>query len=364
MSDREAIDRIVDGKAWDDFCDRLKSAGRRILKDAPDDPFDRAEGLRYLGRLTSSFLRNATAEPEPATVSLASPSLKIGLDNPDYVYCGAKLDARFEYTLRGNLGDTHLIGFGTYSGALGTDEGLIRDGYLESGDLACDADGGFEIALSQTKQPGNWIPMAEKTNALQIRQTLLERVIQRPAFMELTRHGDVLAAEPLDPARFTGALDRTGGLIEGTVNQFLNWTAHFASHRFEIRPLPPELLAFAQGDPNTSYNYSYWELEEDEAYVIEFEPPECEYWNLQIGNHWLESLDFLHYPTHVNHHTAVKNEDGSVRVVVARRDPGVPNWLDTASHARGALALRWVGAVKIPTTRTRVVLLSELSGLK
>ena len=119
--------------------------------------------------------------------------------------------------------------------------------------------------------------------------------------------------------------------------------------------------SIARGDPNTSYHYSYWELEEDEVFVIEFEPPECEYWNLQIGNHWLESLDFLHYTTHVNHHTALKNADGSVRVVVARRDPGVPNWLDTAGHARGALALRWVGAKEIPETRTRVVSLSELS---
>jgi hypothetical protein len=46
--------------------------------------------------------------------------------------------------------------------------------------------------------------------------------------------------------------------------------------------------------------------------------------------------------------------------VIARRDPGVPNWLDTAGHARGGLALRWVGAESIPHTTGRVVPLRDL----
>ena len=75
------------------------------------------------------------------------------------------------------------------------------------------------------------------------------------------------------------------------------------------------------------------------------EPPaHFDYWNLQIGNHWLESFDYLHYDTHVNHETAVVEDDGRVRIHISAKDPGRPNWLDTAGHRRGALALRWVGA--------------------
>ncbi|WP_419925356.1 hypothetical protein [Candidatus Poriferisocius sp.] len=106
--------------------------------------------------------------------------------------------------------------------------------------------------------------------------------------------------------------------------------------------------------PDTSYNYGYFDLGPDEAWIIEFEPPECEYWNIQLGNHWLESLDFEYYQTNLNHHTAAVEDDGSVRVVVARQDPGHPNWLDTAGHARGGLALRWVGADNEPEVRCRV----------
>jgi hypothetical protein len=359
MSKDEANQDIDQRQDWDDFCDRLKETGHKVLDAAPDD---RAEGLRYLSRLARSFLRNATETTQPARVALGhAESPKIGLDNPDYVYSGAALDANATYKLHGELGDAHMIGFGTFSGALGTPKGLVRDGYLESRALELEADGSFEITICQQKHEGNWLAMGPETNALNARQTLLRRAEQRQAPLELERLGDAAAPPPLDPARFSAALGRAGSILDGTVTQFLAWTASFEAHRHEIRPIDPKFLAVAQGDPNTSYNYSYWEIREDEAFVIDLDPPECEYWNLQIGNHWLESLDYMNFQTHVNQETAVADSEGHVRIVVARRDPGVPNWLDTAGHARGALALRWVGAAEIPQPKTQVVPISSLA---
>jgi hypothetical protein len=55
----------------------------------------------------------------------------------------------------------------------------------------------------------------------------------------------------------------------------------------------------------------------------------------------------------------VKREaDGSVRLVLAQRDPGHPNWLETAGHRRGTMCLRWVGAKVHPDPTTRVVRLA------
>jgi hypothetical protein len=350
----------ADGQAWDEFCERLKAVGHQALGAAPENAFDRAEGLRYVSRLARAFLRSTLEDSDPALARLNAEAPKIGLDNPDYVYGSARLSSRFEYRLRGQMGDAQWLGAGTYSGGLGTAKGLINDGYLSSSEFECDASGRFEISISKEERAGNWLPMTEKTNQLTIRQTLLRRRTEEPASLELDRIDAGGAPAPLDSERFLGGLGRAGLMLQGVVTQFLGWTQSFQEHPHEIRELDPALSSVAQGDPNTRYFYSYWQLSEDEAFVIEFTPPVCEYWNLQIGNHWLESLDYLHYDTHVNHATAQMNPDGSVCVVVARRDPGVANWLDTAGHAQGGLALRWVGAEEVPPLRTRVVPIETL----
>lgn len=349
------------GAAWDDFCAQIQKAGHEILQEASDDPFEQAEGLRYVTRLARNFLKASIEESDPAAPVVSTENPKIGLDNPDYVYGRARVSPDYAYRLRSRLGDTASISFGAFSGGIGTPRGLIRDAYLTTDEMEIAPDGTFEIELSRDEQPGNWLRLGPETNALQIRQTLLERHRQEPSPIEISRVDGGAPPRPLDPASFSRAIDRVGMTVLATVQVFLGWTKSFRRHPHEIRPLDPDLLAFAQGDPNTSYNYSYWELGPDDAFVIEFAPPACEYWNLQIGNHWLESLDFQHHKTHVNHHTVEPRSDGTVQIVVAGRDPGVPNWLDTVGHTRGALALRFVGADEVPTTQTRVVPIASLA---
>ena len=118
------------------------------------------------------------------------------------------------------------------------------------------------------------------------------------------------------------------------------------------------------GDPNIRMWLGYWALAPDEALVIEVTPPECDYWNLQLGNVWGESLDYEFYRTHVNSGQAVLRDDGSVRIVVAHGDPGLPdsNWLHTTGHHHGIMGVRWVRAKAHPQPMTRVVKLAELRG--
>ncbi len=49
--------RVVSGRAWEEFCDHLKAAGNVLLSPgAPRDPFTQAEGMRYLSRITRAGL--------------------------------------------------------------------------------------------------------------------------------------------------------------------------------------------------------------------------------------------------------------------------------------------------------------------
>jgi hypothetical protein len=106
---------------------------------------------------------------------------------------------------------------------------------------------------------------------------------------------------------------------------------------------------------------AYFDLAADEALVVEAKPPPCDYWMFCLHNHWLESLDYRYHRIHLNNATAKLERDGAVRVVVAHRDPGVANWLDTAGHRRGTIGVRWVGPnVTDVVPNARVATLSKL----
>ncbi len=107
-------------------------------------------------------------------------------------------------------------------------------------------------------------------------------------------------------------------------------------------------------DPQIKWHQAYFDLADDEALVVEFTPPGCEYWMIALHNHWMETLDYVHHQSTLNCHSAKLEADGSVRFVICQRDPGTPNWLDTAGHRRGTVGVRWVGpdvVDVIPSTR-------------
>jgi len=60
-----------------------------------------------------------------------------------------------------------------------------------------------------------------------------------------------------------------------------------------------------------------------------------------LANLWGESLDFANHQSSLNGFQVEPDPDGVLRYVVAHRDPGVPNWLDTTGHPEGFLTPRW-----------------------
>ena len=93
----EAVRRIMDGTSWEEFCDTLKAAGSVVLSEAsPDDPFNRAEGWRYLTRLTRAALESFVEAGDPQAPEFqrtAHETIKMGMDNPDNIY-GERTDQR------------------------------------------------------------------------------------------------------------------------------------------------------------------------------------------------------------------------------------------------------------------------------
>lgn len=364
-----AEQRIVSGQSWEEFCDTLKAAGSAmVFPGAPKDAFNQAEGYRYLTRLARAGLEAYLEFNDPSAPVLnrvVHETVKMGSDNPDNYYQNAAISGEYEYRISGTRGTVHYLGFGTQKGSYGQSGGMPPTGYVEASELEIKPDGTFELWISCEKKPGNWLPMQPESGTLIVRQTFKDRINEEIAELKIERIGadgqPVFDPQPVTAKSVDDGLNTASTLVAGASMLFAKWARDFQKHVNELPMFDQETSNAAGGDPNIVYYHSYWRLAPDEALVIEAEPPECETWNFQLDNHWMESLDYRYFQIHVNKHTASYRDDGSVQIVVAHKDPGVPNWINTVGHDCGAMSFRWIRANEHPQPRCRVVKLAEFT---
>jgi hypothetical protein len=338
-------ERIVSGMAWADFCDHLKAAGASLMyPGAPRDPFQQAEGIRYLSRLTRAGLEAFVEynDPEfPVLRRMVHETVKMGADNPDNVYLNAQISGKFSYRITGKRNTIHYLGFYTQNGHYGTTGGLAPCGKLDHHDLVLDKDGTFEIIVSKEPTGRNWLKLEDDTTLLMVRQTFLDRSMEVPADVHIETLGGRKYPEPLTPARIDDGLKQASMMVGGASLLFARWAKGFQNHTNRLPLFDAAVSNAAGGDASITYYHSHWKLADDEALVIEVIPPRCDSWNFQLNNYWMESLDYRYFHVCINKASAVYENDGGVRIVVAHQDPGVPNWIQTSGHREGTMCWRW-----------------------
>ncbi|MCX6267749.1 MAG: DUF1214 domain-containing protein [Bacteroidetes bacterium] len=338
-------ERVVSGKAWEEFCDNLKSAGASLMyPGAPVDAFSQAEGLRYLSRLTRGGLEAFVEYCDPAFPVLrrmAHETVKLGADNPDNYYFNAQISGKYSYRIRGNRNSVHYIGFFTQNGNYGTTGGLAPCGALEHRGLKLEDDGSFEIILSKIPAGKNWLKIEPETSMVMVRQTFLNRFTETPAEVTIENLDGRTAPDPITPAMIDEGLKTASMFVAGASMMFARWSNGFQKHTNKLPLFDPAISNAAGGDANIIYYHSHWKLAENESLVIEVKPPDCDSWNFQLNNYWMESLDYRYFTICVNKASAQYEPDGSVRVIVAHHDPGKPNWINTCGHSEGTMLWRW-----------------------
>ena len=351
---------------WREFCAQLVDAGEVLDRAAaPDTAFDQAEGLRYLSRLTRTALNMLvdSGDPDfPRIFQLTDDQIKIGADNPDNIYQQAVVRGDREYRIRGTRGTVPYLSIGTKANRYATEGTMMSTGEIEFADVALNADGTFEIIVSAKEHPGNWLPMADDTTFLIIRQTFDDKKTQIPADMQIERISD----GPAVPALLTAdtiqqQLQGSAAWVRGTANTFADWSEWFKSQPNRIYDADQTVFYRGGGDPKIWYGHIYYDLAPGEALEIRVNPPaQCRMWNFQIDNWWMESLDYRFVKCTVNKTTAKLESDGKLILVLSAQDPGFGNWLDTAGHNEGTVLLRWAGATDNPLPEAKVVKLADI----
>jgi hypothetical protein len=364
-----ALSRVTSGQVWEEFCDRLKEAGQIVLRpETPSGELDRAEGWRYLSRLTRMALEVCfeNSDPDfPTLLNIPNATAKVGADNPDNLYLTASISGDREYRLRGTRGTVPLLSFSTKLLVAGpggaTDQAVASStGALDGKHLSVNQDGTFEVAMSQDPRPGNWLPLSAKSNVLTVRQTFFDRSREVPASVVVERVGGPTTPAPLSAKRADAALRAAGALVSRMASRYADWSKWYQGIPNTLQTIEGSPLREEGADSNIRYLYGYWSIGVDEALVIDTPVPSCELWNFQINNYWMESLDYRYHRVSVNKHSARYNRDGSVTLVIAASDAGIGNFLDTAGHRCGTMVLRWTRADHHPVPRCRVEKLAVL----
>jgi hypothetical protein len=346
---------------WKLFCAKLADAGDVLTRPGtPSDPLDQAEGLRYLSRLTRTALNMIvdSGDPDfPRIFMMCDDTLKIGADNPDNIYQQFVVRGDREYRLWGKRGTVPYLSLGSKANRYAIDGTMASTGELEFADVKLEKDGSFEIFISKKRNGAkNWLSMSDDTSLVIIRQTFEDKATQIPATFNVERTSPGPEhPKPLTPEEIKQKLFQTVAWVHGTAKTFCTWSEDFKTQPNKIYEASQQRWQRAGGDIKIWYGHAYYDLKPDEAWVIRTKVPKNRFWNFQLDNWWMESLDYSHRKIWINGSQAKYEKDGSVVLVCAARDPGFGNWLDIADHPRGTALWRWVEAEDTPTPQCEVI---------
>jgi hypothetical protein len=356
--------RLLSGAAWREWCARLAALGDRILgDDFPADPRGRAEGFRALTRLlvyATQLEMEAGDAAHPVFYRYEDPRTPWGGPNPDNVYLRATIDPTATYRVTGDVTGVRQALFSLHEGDMQLGEyGVYGERSLDG--LAKDGAGRLELVLSPEPHPGNWIPMHPAARLFMIRVYVGDWERDAAPPFHIVRAGAAgVPPPPLEPAAVERALDRAVDWVERTVVFWNDYVRKVAERTPPNRAAPPR--AAPGGADHLLYGSCFWDLGPDEALVLECAAPDADYFGFTIHTlAWFESGDFASRQTSLNGAQIHSDADGRFRLVLAHRDPGSPNWIDTEERRRGMLTYRFIGARTPPAPSARVVPHAEVA---
>jgi hypothetical protein len=350
---------LESGAAWAHLLAKLQAASARVLSESVShNSVDMAAGFRHLLVLLWIGIDDALRRESSAVLAVRPSNtdavFKWGMDCPDCLYTGCGLRGGDTYRLWGNRGTARYVGLQTMGGMATTANVLLDE-------IEMAPNGDFEIVLSAEEHPGNWLQIADDATQLVVRHFFYDwdtEVASSLSIERLSSAPAVSVSEAVDPqTAIARQLVALGDFVEANLDFFLQFARPENPNTFNPPFDGTAMGAAAENRPVIGS----WQLARDEALVVEVEPPQGLYWSYSLGNPWWETIDYGRHQSSLNGYQAVVDDDGVLRVVIAHRDPGLANWLDTAGHSEGPVILRCVRTDTAPVPTTRVVPFAEVA---
>lgn len=291
---------------------------------------DLLEGLQYLAGCVAACTHMVFdyERDHPFLLSGTGPFTKMGLDNPDTLYFGCRVQPDRDYLVTGTRGTTTDLSFQLLGGEYTDDNVPASQAAFDDRELEVGSDRSFQ-----------W----------QVRPTSAGQLVIREVYGDWAQQRGTVAIRRLDTAG-TAPPPLTRQVIEKRyattakqlVNRVKTWLQFPQWFYLDIPVntlVPPRLTP---GGLATQYSsVGHFELQPDQALVITVPVTDAPYLGFQLGSLWYISLDYINHQTSLNAAQAQADPDGKIRIVVADQNPGITNWVETLAHRRGFLQFRW-----------------------
>jgi len=352
---------------WTALTEALKAAGERISTQLPQGLTQQDLSdmdLMKLGGLMSGYLMMAQGDVDhPSFVPRLSLFENYLVPNTDTRYLGTVIDGRGVYRLRGERGTVPLIDLAVRSPyVLDIHNVTVTYQDYDFDSLKLDRDGRFDVTLSAERPKGytgDWWYLDPRAASLSLRIVSDDWGKQVDPRVTIQRI-DVPARKPRPTAE---EIYRRIALIPAYMEIAAGvWLKHAEGlekagwvNKIQILSEVPGRLT------GQEYYETIYDFAPDEALIVETSVPKtCRYWSILLADMLGGSLDWSNNQASLNRHSARLDSDGKFRAVLAHVDPGVPNWLDTAGHAKGVIQGRWTFCDSVPVPNVRKIKLTDL----
>jgi len=305
--------------------ERLVAAAPHIETEA-----DLLEGLQYLAGCVAACTHLAFDydRDHPFLLSGTGPFTKMGLDNPDTLYFGARVHAGHEYIVTGRRGTTTDLSFQLLGGEYTDTSVPGSEAAFDDRELDVAEDGSFE-----------WRVRPSGSAQLVIREVYGDWSQQRGTVAIARADTAGTAPPPLTREIIEKRYATAGKQLVNRVKTWLQFPQWFYLNIEVNAMVAPRLTP---GGLATQYSSAgHFDLTGDQALVITLPMTDAPYLGFQLGSMWYISLDYINHQTSLNGSQAQADPDGKIRIVVAEKNPGVTNWVETLGHRRGFLQFRW-----------------------
>jgi len=287
------------------------------------------------------------------------PASRWGAENPDNTYRIIPVQQGGRYVIRGQR-QAIPPSYVTYQLVADTNTS-ITVGSLEQRDMEIMADGSFTITLDDA-------PAGGRRNHIQLTPDALY-VFVRDSMGDWKQTPDALRVERLNPP-VRGPLSadelayRAARIMHIGVAADYYWIRMILN--IPVQTMLKPMMTGATGGLVTQVSSAgHFELADDGAVVITLDPVNAAYRSLVLYDLWNRSLDYRNHQSHLNDATIEPDADGRTTCVIAIRDPGIHNWLDSTGLHEVQLGVRWQGipgnTLVSPKIETRLVNISDLA---